>query len=85
MAIMWYENGRRYLDDDDWGWSLNVMRAFETAPLVQYMLNVTDIALRIGEANHLSAYVNDASTIEWVLVWGTIQRMAGIGFAYPVT
>ena len=108
MAIMWYENGRRYLDDDDWGWSLNVMRAlalisifhrsarpstarhylgtyFETAPLVQYMLNVTDIALRIGETNHLSAYVNDASTIEWVLVWRTIQRMAGIGFAYPVT
>jgi hypothetical protein len=27
MAIMWYENGRRYLDSDDWGWSLNVMRA----------------------------------------------------------
>ena len=27
MAIMWYENGRRYLDNDDWGWSLNVMRA----------------------------------------------------------
>ena len=108
MAIMWYENGRRYLDDDDWGWSLNVMRAlalisifhrsarpstarhylgtyFETAPLVQYMLNVTDMALRMGEVNNLSAYVNDASTIEWVLVWGTIQRMASIGFAYPLT
>jgi hypothetical protein len=108
MAIMWYENGRRYLDDDDWGWSLNVMRAmalisiyhrsarsstarhylgtyFETAPLAQYMLNVTDIALRIGEANNLSAYVNDASTTEWVLVWGTIQRMASVGFACPVT
>jgi hypothetical protein len=49
------------------------------------MLKVTDMALRMGEANNLSAYVNDASTIEWVLVWGTIQRMAGIGFAYPVT
>jgi len=27
MAIMWYENGRRYLDSEGWGWSLNVMRA----------------------------------------------------------
>lgn len=27
MAIMWYENGRRYLDSEDWGWSLDVMRA----------------------------------------------------------
>jgi hypothetical protein len=27
MAIMWYENGRRYLDNDDWGCNLNVMRA----------------------------------------------------------
>jgi hypothetical protein len=106
MGIMWYENGRRYLDDDDWGWSLNVMRALalvsifhrsarpstarhylgtycETTPLVQYLLKVIDIALRIGEANNLSLYVNDASTYEWVLVWRTIQRMASIVFAYP--
>lgn len=26
MAIMWFENGQRYLDSEDWGWSLNVMR-----------------------------------------------------------
>ena len=49
------------------------------------MLNITDIALQIGEVNNLSAYVNDASTIEWVLVSGTIQRMASIRFAYPLT
>jgi hypothetical protein len=116
MAIMWYENGRRYLDDDDWGSSLAVMQAlalisifhgaerpttarhylgtyFETAPLMQYrtMLIITDIALRIGEANNLSAYVNGASAIddttanEWIPVWGTIQRISRIGFAYPVT
>jgi len=89
LAIMWYENGRRYLDDDDWGWSLNVMQAlalisiFHRSARPSTARHYLDIALRIGEANNLSAHVNDASTIEWVLVWRTIQRMASIGFAFP--
>jgi hypothetical protein len=56
---------------------------------VQYVLIVIDTALQIGEANSLSVYVDGASTTgdtpsnEWILVWRTIQRMAGIGHASP--
>jgi hypothetical protein len=56
---------------------------------VQYRLIVIDKALLIGEANNLSVYVNGASMIdempsnEWILVWGTIQRLASTGPAYP--
>jgi hypothetical protein len=70
---------------------MSLPRYFNTPPLVQYMLIVTDTALQIGEANNLSGYVDSASMIdgtpgnEWILVWGTIRRMASIGPAYPAT
>jgi len=97
MAIMWYENGRRYLDNDDWGWSLNVMRAMALISIFHRSERPTtarhylDTALRIAEANNLSVYDDSASMMddapgnEWILVWGTIQRMAGIGPAYHAT
>jgi hypothetical protein len=52
------------------------------------MLIVIDKALLIGEANNLSVYVDGASKIdempsnEWILVWGTIQRLASTVPAY---
>jgi hypothetical protein len=55
------------------------------------MLIFPDTALRIAEANNLSVYVDGASMMddapgnEWILVLGTIQRMAGIGPAYHAT
>jgi hypothetical protein len=55
------------------------------------MLNVIDIALRIGEANNLSvdidraAISDDTTNNDWILVWRTIQIMASIRPAYPAT
>jgi hypothetical protein len=50
MAIMWYENGRRYLDNDDWGWSLNVMRALA-------LISIFHMSERPTTARHYLGYL----------------------------
>lgn len=58
MAIMWYENGRRYLDDDDWGWSLSVMRALA-------LISIFHWGARPSTALHyLGAYFETAHLVQ---------------------
>jgi len=94
MALVWYEHGRRYLDNEDWGWSLYVMRAlalismFHRTERPSTASHYLDAALRIGEANNLPLAMENGPTMdtmadnEWVLVWSTIQMMTVDGYTY---
>ncbi|KAG8526647.1 uncharacterized protein KY384_008076 [Bacidia gigantensis] len=84
-TIMWYENGRRYLDDEDWSNSLRIMRL--TALISLYHIgerpntarHYLDSALDIGQtyfsgmrvSSPRSPEMNDYE--EWLQIWTTIQ------------
>lgn len=87
MAIMWYENGRRYLDDRDWCLDLAVMQIlalismFHMAQRPATSSHYLDTAIRIGEANSLHRApegVRQTSSywdVEWLDIWNTINTM----------
>ncbi|KAI9731645.1 MAG: hypothetical protein M1818_007775 [Claussenomyces sp. TS43310] len=85
IAIMWYENGRRYLDDDNWGYKLVVMRAlalvsiFHMGERPETSKSYLAIAVSIGKSNGLDTTLQireqalQQSVDEWLHVWDTIK------------
>ncbi|KAH8809301.1 hypothetical protein F5884DRAFT_399879 [Xylogone sp. PMI_703] len=85
LALMWYENGRRYLDDHDWCINLAVMQAlaligmFHIGQRPSTSSHYLDAATRIGESNNLHKITphgsQPADHSEWLHIWETIQTM----------
>ncbi|KAI9821035.1 MAG: hypothetical protein M1827_003768 [Pycnora praestabilis] len=83
--ILWYENGRRFLDDENWSNDLWIVRALALVSMYHVgerrdtSRNYLEIAKRIGNVNGLAGHDNptwqmkDPERDKWLRVWRTVM------------